>query len=148
MNMKTIFLSFMTIGAMLGAAGCANKTLVLRHVPLSDSSRLQGSWTGREPAATPEGPSHFIIAGNTFEFRGTDPAEWYKGTFTIMEDTNPKQITILVKEGPAPEYIGKNSNGIYRFDGGKLIISANEPGNPDRPSAFETPGSRTIEFTK
>lgn len=142
----------------LGLVGCATRETrqtakvsapVSPSVPVSDSARMQGAWTGHESGSGADAAaSHFTIAGDAFEFHGTDANEWYKGTFTLKESANPKQILITVKECPAPDYVGKISHGIYRFDGGKLIITANEPGNDEWPSGFEASGSRTIEFTK
>ena len=135
--------------AILVLAGCANHH-GLDVVRLSDSSRMQGAWTGRELAAKPEGegPSHFTIAGDAFEFRGTNTNEWYKGTFTLRENANPKQILITVKDTPSTKFIGKTSHGIYRFDGDKFILTANAPGDEDWPAAFGVEASLTIEFTK
>lgn len=137
-----------------GLVGCASHQApqtvkVSAPVSVSDSARMQGAWTGHESGAGADAAaSHFAIAGETFEFHGTDANEWYKGTFKLTETTNPKQILIMVKECAAPDYVGKTSHCIYRFDGGKLIITANEPGNDEWPSGFEASGSRTIEFTK
>ncbi len=148
MNTKTIILNLMLGTAFICAAGCAHTGA---HAPirLSDSDRMQGAWTGHEPGAGPDAAaSHFIIAGNTFEFRGSDANEWYKGTFALKEDANPKQILITVKECSAPQYVGQASHGIYKFDGAKLIITAREPGALDMPAEFDEPGARCIDFTK
>ena len=134
--------------AVIAAAGCAGYH-ESPPVKLSDSARMQGAWTGHEAGAGSDAAaSHFIIAGNNFEFRGSDANEWYKGTFALKEDAKPKQILIMVNECSAPQYVVQASHGIYKFDGAKLIITAREPGNEDWPSTFEAEGSRMIEFTK
>jgi len=148
MSTKTIVFNLLLGAALIAAAGCASNHNTPATV-VSDSSRMQGAWTGHERGADQDAAaSHFIIAGNNFEFRGSDANEWYKGTFTLKEDANPKQILITVKECSAPQYVGQASHGIYKFDGAKLIITAREPGTPDMPAAFDEPGARCIDFTK
>jgi uncharacterized protein (TIGR03067 family) len=82
------------------------------------------------------------------EFHAADGREWYKGTFTMNENTNPKQIIFTVADCPAPKYIGKVGNAIYRLENGLLIIAGNEPGNPAMPKGFDDPDSRHLEFSK
>ena len=144
--MKTTFLGFLSITALLGASGCADHTDYdpIHPWQMDDSARLQGSWMGREVAEKPQGPSHFTIAGNAFEFRSANTNEWYKGTFTIRENANPKQILVTVKDTPSTKFIGKTSRGIYRFDGDKFILTVNAPGDEDWPAAFGAEASLTI----
>ena len=149
MNTKTIVCNLL-LGTVLiaSAAGCASNHNTPATV-VSDSALMQGAWTGHDAGAGSDAEaSHFIIAGNNFEFRGTDANEWYKGTFTLKEDTKPKQILITVKECSASQYVGQASHGIYKFEGAKLIITAREPGTPDMPADFDEACARRIDFTK
>ena len=110
--------------------------------PEPDSAALQGTWKGKELGGQVEGDVFLIISGQGLEYRGADPGEWYKGTFTLHEDTNPKQLIGEVRDCPAPKYIGKQCLAIYRIDGDKLTITGNEPGNPEVPPAFDAADSR------
>jgi uncharacterized protein (TIGR03067 family) len=89
-----------------------------------------------------------MIGGNALEFRAADTNEWYKGTFTLREDVNPKQLVGVVTECPAPEYIGKTVYAIYRIEAGTLTLTGNEPGKPEVPTSFEAPGSRKFVLKK
>jgi uncharacterized protein (TIGR03067 family) len=114
----------------------------------SDSTALQGTWKGKEIGGQIEGDCYLIIKGNELEYRGADPGEWYKGTFTLREDTNPKQLIGAVLECPAPKFIGKTCQAIYRIEEGKLTITGNEPGNPEVPYAFDAADSRRFVLEK
>src|SRR5205809_3263095 len=58
--------------------------------PKSDFATLQGNWKGREVGGD-EGAATIAISGNTLDCHGTDPNDWYKGTFTLREEGTPKQ---------------------------------------------------------
>jgi len=83
-----------------------------------------------------------LVAGKSLEFRGGNTNEWYKGTFLLREDTNPRRVIATITECPLPKYIGKTSYGIYRIEGETLTIAGNEPGRPEAPSSFDAPGPR------
>jgi uncharacterized protein (TIGR03067 family) len=114
----------------------------------ADEGALQGKWQGKEVGSDSDKPCYFVVSGKTFEFHGSDPREWYKGTFSLREDTTPKQLVGLVTECPAPRYIGKASMAIYRLGSGKLTLAAFRPGTPDAPADFTAPEARCFEFSK
>jgi len=163
-NVKTISLS---LCAVLGlAAGCTtNKTSepaprAAASAPSatasasrvataeSDSAALQGTWKGKEISGQSDGDVFLIISGQGLEYRGADPGEWYKGTFTLRDDKTPKQLIGEVRDCPEPKYIGKQCLAIYRIDGDKLTITGNEPGNPEVPPAFDAADSRRFVLQK
>jgi hypothetical protein len=72
--------------------------------------------------------------------------EWYKATFTLREDMSPKQFVAVITECPAPQYVGKTANAIYRVENGTLTTTGNEPGDPAMPAVFDAPGARLIVF--
>jgi uncharacterized protein (TIGR03067 family) len=129
------------VAVVVAALGCST-------VHKSDTSVLQGTWKGQETGRPAEGTCYLIISGNTLEFRGADSNEWYKGTFTLRESANPKQLVGVISECPAPQYVGKTVYGIYRIEEGTLTLTGNEPGNPELPNRFEAPGSRTFVLKK
>jgi uncharacterized protein (TIGR03067 family) len=139
--MKNTLIIIALCGATLLGSGCSTP-----HK--SDSATLQGTWTGQEIGRRTDGTCSLMIAGNKLEFRGADPREWYKGTFTLREDTNPKQLVGAIAECPAPEYVGKTVYAIYRIEAGTLTLTGNEPGNPEVPSSFEAAGYRTFTLKK
>jgi len=114
--------------------------------PQSDSARLQGTWTGKELSADSDDPCRLVVSGQTFEFRGPDANEWYKGTFTLREDSNPKVMVAAITECPVEKYNGKTDYAIYRLDNGTLTLTAYEPGNPEVPAGFDAPETRRFVF--
>jgi uncharacterized protein (TIGR03067 family) len=112
------------------------------NVKKSDSALLQGTWTGQEIGGSASGSPSLVIAGTTIEFHGATPQEWYKATFTLREDTNPKQFDAILTECSFPQYVGKIGRAIYKLEDGKLTLTGNEPGNPIVPSSFDAPGAR------
>jgi len=137
-----------TVGMLV--SGCSKSptpTPVASPKPQPDSVVLQGTWRGQEAGATTKGSPSLAISGTTLEFHGANPQEWYKGTFTLREDTLPKQLEAVVTECPFPGYVGKTSHAIYKLEDGKLTLAGNEPGNPAVPANFDAPGSRQLVFT-
>jgi uncharacterized protein (TIGR03067 family) len=134
-------LSLAAIAVLLGVLGCSTS-----HA--ADFTTIQGKWKGKEMGANTEGACYLVVSGKNFEFRGANTNEWYKGTLTLKEDKNPRQLVGAITECPAIEYIGKASNGIYKIEKGTLTFTANEPGNPEAPSSFDAVGARRFVFTK
>jgi len=90
-----------------------------------------------------------IIKGSTVEFHGATPNEWYKATFTIREDTTPKQLTAVITDCPAPPYIGKTSYAIYKIENGTFTLVGSEPGKTTPPTSFDGgDGARKFVFHK
>ena len=87
-----------------------------------------------------------VCSGKNLEFHGSDPNDWYKGTFSLREDANPKRCIFRVTECAAPDYVGKTSYAIYSIENGTLKIAGNEPGKPDAPSGFDDTGARRLVF--
>jgi uncharacterized protein (TIGR03067 family) len=140
-SMKTITVIFKLwfVVMLVAASGCSKS-----HPP--DLPTLQGNWTGRDSQANTAGSPTLVVSGTNLEFHGADTNEWYKATFTLREDTNPKQLLALITDCPFPQYVGKTSKAIYRMEDGALRMAANEPGNPAAPAGFDTPGLRQVVF--
>jgi uncharacterized protein (TIGR03067 family) len=155
-NVKTLTLFFCATFVL--ASGCSTSTtsqsstpavaFVPTPGPQPDSAALQGTWKGKEIGGQVEGEVVLMIKGKELEYRGADPEEWYKGTFTLREEANPRQLIGEVLDCPAPKYIGKKCLAIYRIDGEKLTITGNEPGNPEVPPAFDAADSRQFVLQK
>lgn len=122
-------------------------TLVLFHggQPAAPVT-LQGKWQGKEAGDNSPGMATLVCSGSNLEFHGADPHEWYKGTFTLHPDANPKQLVMVITECPFPQYVGKTANAIYRIEDGTLTLAGNEPGDPAMPAAFDRPGDRQFVF--
>ena len=134
-------LSLLSIGVLLGEAGCST-------LHKSDSATLQGTWQGHEIGVGTEEPGTLVISGNHLEFRSGNGNEWYKGTYSLREDVNPKQLVISITDCCVPQYNGKTSYGLYRIENGSLSMTANEPGSLEAPSSFDAPDTRRFVFTK
>jgi uncharacterized protein (TIGR03067 family) len=139
---------FALCSACILLSGCSQS-----HTPDSaatqkpDSVVLQGTWTGQEVGAPTQGSPSLAFHGTNLEFHGANPQEWYKGSFTLREDTTPKQLEAVITDCPAPQYVGKTAHAIYKLEGGKLTLTGNEPGNPAVPASFNARGTREIVFT-
>jgi uncharacterized protein (TIGR03067 family) len=141
MKRTTGILSLVSIAVLLGASGCST-------LHKSDSATLQGTWKGQEIGAGTEGECALVISGKGLEFRGANPNDWYKGTFSLREDVNPKQVLFSITECPAPRYNGKTTCALYRIENGTLTFAANEPGSPEAPSSFDAPDTRRFVLKK
>ena len=112
----------------------------------SDMAALQGTWVGNE-AGEQGNECKLIIQGDTLEFRGPNPQEWYKATFVLDEQARPKAIDVHIHECGLPKYLDKVAKAIYSIEQDTLTLAGNEPGSPTRPVAFG-PDVRTFIFTK
>ncbi|HTL54340.1 MAG TPA: hypothetical protein VL361_01620 [Candidatus Limnocylindrales bacterium] len=141
MKQTARFFSFLSIILLLSAWGCST-------LHKSDATALQGTWTGRETGVTPATPRLLIISGTQMEYRGAISNDWGKGTFTVREDTQPKQLVVGLTECGIPQYVGKTCYLIYKIESGTLTLSANEPGSPTPPLSFDAEHARHMEFKK
>jgi uncharacterized protein (TIGR03067 family) len=110
--------------------------------PKANPTVLEGAWHGRDVTPGHEGPASMTVSGQSLEFHGGDANDWLKATFTLREDTLPKQWIGMVTDGPTPENIGKKIYAIYKIENGALTIAGHGPGDSDIPSAFDDPNSR------
>lgn len=142
--------------ALIAVSGCstASKPASVSPTPgvanarESDLAMLQGAWKGQQFDGNAGGQFHLGFSGKNLDFRNADGNEWYKGTITLREDTNPRQMVLVITEGCEPKYVGKTSYVIYRMEGGTLTIAGNEPGNPEVPSGFDAPDARGGVFKR
>jgi uncharacterized protein (TIGR03067 family) len=134
-------LSLVSIAVLLVASGCST-------LHKSDAATLQGTWTGRDSGDNTGGECCLVISGKSLEFRGANADEWYKGTFSLREDVNPKQVVFSITECAVPKYNGKTSYSLYQIENGVLTFAANEPGSPTAPSSFDDADSRRFVLKK
>ena len=123
------------------ASGCSKS-----HKP--DSLTLQGTWSGSEVGVNTQGSLSLIIEGTNYEFHGANSNDWEKGTFSLREDTTPKQIEAIITECSAPQYVGKTIHGVYKIEDDTFTYTVNEPGNPAVPPSFDTQGASKYAFTQ
>jgi uncharacterized protein (TIGR03067 family) len=133
------------VAMLLPAAGCATPHPSHPSHP-SDSPALQGSWKGRVVGGDSERPVSLVFSGANLEFHGADANDWCKGTFSLREDTRPKQLIGVITEGPDPQYVGARVYAIYRLEEGVLTISGNAPGSSAPPADFDAPDARQLVF--
>src|SRR5580704_3118093 len=118
--MKTKLMTLFACAAVIAFAYAEPKN--------SDSELLQGTWLGTEESSAPDAHSILKISGDKLDFVGADTNEWYKGTFTLHENTKPRQFVGVIKECPSADCIGVTIYAIYSIKDGKFTISGNEPG--------------------
>jgi uncharacterized protein (TIGR03067 family) len=139
--MKTMQILGLAIGVMLLGTGCSTP----RN---SDSAALQGAWKGEELGGHTNAPCYLVVSKKNFEFRGADANDWYKGTFSLREETTPKQLIGVVTQCPSHNYVGKTTWGIYQIANGALTFAVHEPGNAEPPSSFDAPDARRFAFKR
>jgi uncharacterized protein (TIGR03067 family) len=136
-----------TIMAVL--AGAAILTAGCTQHQKSDTATLQGTWNGRQINNTPEHQCSFIISGNNYEFQDeADTNAWNKGTFTLREDTDPRQYIAVVSECHLPQFEGKTIMAIYRLENDTLTMTWSAPGKTEAPAAFDAHHTAQMEFKR
>jgi uncharacterized protein (TIGR03067 family) len=107
---------------------------------------LQGTWSPPDIEASGTGWPSLVVQGSNLDFRGMNTNYWFKASFSLLEDTNPKQLVAVITESADPKDVGKTANAIYEIQDGKLIITVNEPGDPAVPAGFDAPGADKFVF--
>ena len=88
-----------------------------------------------------------IFSGDTIDFKGAHPQEWYKGIAVINQEMTPRQADFTISECAMPDYIGKIAKSIYKLEESTLTIAGSEPGDDSRPTSFEpSGGTRVFKF--
>lgn len=125
---------------LVAASGCST-------LPTSESAFLQGTWQASEIGGKGE-VCRIVISGDTAEFRGADTNQWFKATFTIRPDTNPRQVVFVTTASSYPPDVGSTRYAIYRIEDDMIRLTASEPGNANMPSDFVAPDTRQFELRK
>jgi uncharacterized protein (TIGR03067 family) len=132
-------------GAAILMTGCSRQQK-------SDTVTLQGTWNGPQIHANPKVPEHpcsLVISGGNYEFEDElDTNAWNKGTFTLREDTNPRQFIAVIGECHVPPLVGKTVMAIYRLEGDTLTMTWSAPGKTEAPAAFDARGAARMEFKR
>ena len=114
-----------------------------------DLLQLQGKWEGVEAGGDGNDKCALTISGDAIHFVGANKTEWYKATFTVELETDPKQLHGLIKECSVPDVVGKTAHAIYKIENGTLTLVGHPPGVPAAPKSFEGDDtSRTFTFKK
>ena len=100
---------------------------------------LQGTWISQGTGAT--NSTSLLFRGANVEVDGPNAKLFYKATFSLREDTNPKQLVAVITECTISQWVGKTINAIYQIQDGTLTITANGVGNAAVPASFDAPGA-------
>ena len=108
---------------------------------------LVGTWIGTEVGYAGSGTWTFSITASGMDVKSSS-GEGYKGTYTADTSVDPKRFAGTVTECPAPEFVGKPVNGIYKIEGTTLTFAGNIPGDTTFPTSFTSGGAhQTRVFT-
>jgi uncharacterized protein (TIGR03067 family) len=110
----------------------ANSSMLLAPTKGAQSQLepLQGAWAS---VAGPR-PANLLIAGSHFTFEFLD-GEIYMGTFFLDAEADPKQMDMLIEEGPS-EHRGQIALCIYQVEAGVLRWCPTKPGSDRRLTRF------------
>jgi uncharacterized protein (TIGR03067 family) len=115
-----------------------------------DSVTVQGTWIGQDTGTTNIGAmiGSLVFQGTNVEFRGVNTNQWFKATFSLRENTKPKQLAAVFTGGPYAPDVGKTGHAIYKIEADTLTIRAHGPGDTNVPSRFEGPGVAISVFKR
>lgn len=89
-----------------------------------------------------------LVTDNQISYSGSTSTDWFKGTFTLRQDTQPKQLLVSITQAPSPGDVGKPLNVIYKYEANSLTVCANPPGDTNAPATFGAPGTRNYLFKR
>ena len=113
--------------------------------PKAHATAFEGHWAGHDLSAQ-NAPATLSVSGQSIEFHGAEADDWLKGTFTLREDTDPKQFVGVISDCANSDFIGKNCFAIYKIEDGTLTVAGYSPGTSGFPPAFDAPGARELVF--
>src|ERR1043166_4014686 len=95
---------------------------------------LQGYWQGEGGA----GSISMNITGNSLNYYARAD-HWFKTTFTLPADTDPKQLLATIKDcgGESPKPIGEVVASIYKIEDGTLTFASPPSHSAKAPKSFE-----------
>jgi uncharacterized protein (TIGR03067 family) len=131
--MKTLLLSILTAGLVVGAAAGKDDAK-------KEKEKLHGAWkvVSVEERGTSKEDSEnhsFAFTGDEFSVKRGDET-MFKGKFKIDPAKKPMEIDLEITESQKDEFKGKTGLGIYSVDGDTLKFCVNEPGSDARPKEF------------
>jgi uncharacterized protein (TIGR03435 family) len=111
-----------------------------------DLAALQGAWVGHENVDNTEDSASLVFSGTNLEFRSVDREnDCYKATFSLREDTNPKQLIAVITESLNTLDVGRPVIAIYRIKDDALTMTE---GSTAMPETFDAPDARQLIFKK
>ncbi|HTA28960.1 MAG TPA: hypothetical protein VK731_00670 [Candidatus Cybelea sp.] len=151
--MKRVILIPLSIAALF-ASGCSTASeppsaavaSASAAPPKTNPTLIEGSWHGHETTPGRDGAASLAVSGESLEFHGAEANDWLKATFSLRDDTNPKEWVGIITDCAQSEYVGKKAYAIYSLENGTLTIAGNEPGNSEIPKTFDAAGSRGFVF--
>ncbi len=151
--MKRIGLFSLSIGFAVALASLASRDSKADSAPADSSTpaksattAFEGFWNGQDVTPGQSEAVTLKVSGHALEYRGADTNDWLEGTFTLKEDTAPRQFIGIITNCASPDDIGKKCLAIYKLENGTLTITGNAPGDPNFPAAFDAPGARQFVF--
>lgn len=141
---KMLLVAVLGVGAL--AVGGGTWIGVQAALPLvaadekSDKDKFQGEWKITSAKMGGKDAEDDIV-GKPVQFTGDKMMFKLGGTFALDSGKDPREITLTVSGEPAGR---QKFAGIYKFEGGKLVLHIAHPGD-DRPTDFESkPGITTM----
>lgn len=97
--------------------------------------RLQGTWEGRF------GQEHvqkvtITIAGNSLRYHGQTTNDWYETTFTLPEETVPRQLRATITACHQTNDIGAVVRAIVKIEEGTLTLVGIQDRDKEPPKDF------------
>jgi RNA polymerase sigma factor (sigma-70 family) len=126
----------------------SNKVVLGPMLSETDSVTLQGTWSGWQIGDKTPGSALLIIREGKLEFHDANTNIWYKATYSLHENTVPKQTDILIADCFDRVYIGKTAHAIYKVADDKLIFAINMPGDAAMPESFDDQDANQYVFTR
>jgi uncharacterized protein (TIGR03067 family) len=126
----------LAVKAALGAQAAASA---------EGDAALQGAWVGTEVGG-PEGECRLTVTGNSMKFQGARAEEGYEAKLTLKLDTTPKRAAVLIEKCPAPQYVNKTANFIYKVEQKTLTLAGSEPGSEKVPTSFEPSADNPVRL--
>ena len=116
---------------------------VATHGVGAEDSRFDGRW---QAWYTSSKSKAYVMEFSGDRFHAVEGEQWYKGDIVIDATTNPSRFDFIIRECKCG-FVGKTSEGIFRWDGDAIEIRAPTPGDP-RPAEFDPESSETMRLVR
>jgi uncharacterized protein (TIGR03067 family) len=116
---------------------------VSAHVAGAEASRFDGRW---QAWYTSSQSKSYEMEFSGDRFHAVDGEQWYKGEVVIDAEADPARIDFIIRECDCG-FLGKTSEGIFRWDGDGIEIRAPSPGDP-RPTEFDEDSGESMRLLR
>ncbi len=116
----------------LCAAVCLPVAVAATGQPAAaETETHQGTWEGFMVGHEHSGKVTLQITDKSIRYRGVREDDWYDATFSLVEETSPRQLRATITATKLAAYVGAVVNAILKIEDGELNLAGLRDDDPE-----------------